>query len=305
MSHCSFQTQFGSIMDILAQAALPEIHRRVDDRCALVRKDIDALKRKCVMMEIEMRRVKGRFRRRVWISGTSVRCPTSLKSGRVVTSQQHPPNPQHIHNIQEVLQVLDDECPDIKEERENERENVAFERIPPQENAASSKSQFEDPEVQNALLLLSRTYSQPSEQLKLQVEKDIKEEKEISRDPHSYVPLWPSVTESTVPSPNSTVLSQTNKNQQHPTERAQKESSKSIQTFKRCDQLKEHLRSHTDEKPFMCVQCGHSFTKHSNLTRHAVVHSGKKPFQCLQCGKCFTRRCNLSSHHRIHTGNIT
>ncbi|XP_056599224.1 uncharacterized protein si:ch211-155e24.3 isoform X2 [Triplophysa dalaica] len=195
MSHCSFPTQFGSIMDLLSQAALAEIQRRVDDRCALVRKDIDALKRKCVMMEIEMRRVKGRFRRRVWISGTSDRCTTSLKSGRVITSQQHPTNPQHIHNIQEVLQVLNDECQDIKEERDDDRD-VAFERIPPQENAASSISQFEDPEVQNALFLLSRTCTQPSEQLKLeeeclrlQVGKDIKEEEETSRDPLSYAPL--------------------------------------------------------------------------------------------------------------------
>lgn len=58
-------------MESVARAAEAEISRRVDESCAVIRlelsrsrRDIDALKRKCVLMDSELRRVRGRGRRR-------------------------------------------------------------------------------------------------------------------------------------------------------------------------------------------------------------------------------------------------
>lgn len=60
-----------SIMEILAKAALAEINRRVDDSCAVLRleitqsqQDIDVLKKKCELMEGELRRTRMRTRRK-------------------------------------------------------------------------------------------------------------------------------------------------------------------------------------------------------------------------------------------------
>ncbi|XP_044224981.1 zinc finger protein 853 isoform X1 [Thunnus albacares] len=71
MESSSFQTQLLSVMDVLAKAAVAEINRRVDDSCAVLRlevsrsrSDIDLLKRKCEVMEAELRRTRMRARRK-------------------------------------------------------------------------------------------------------------------------------------------------------------------------------------------------------------------------------------------------
>nr|XP_046176690.1 zinc finger and SCAN domain-containing protein 2-like isoform X1 [Oncorhynchus gorbuscha] len=72
MASCSFQSQLVSIMEVLAKAAVAEINNRVDDSCAVIRlemtqsqRDIDVLKRKCRMMESELKKTQGRDRRKV------------------------------------------------------------------------------------------------------------------------------------------------------------------------------------------------------------------------------------------------
>lgn len=71
MSNCTFQAQLVSIMEILAKAAVAEINRRVNDSCAVIRlemrrsqRDIDALKRKYHVMDNELRRTRGRARKK-------------------------------------------------------------------------------------------------------------------------------------------------------------------------------------------------------------------------------------------------
>lgn len=71
MAQYSFQEQLLSVMEVLAKAATEEINRRVADSCAMIRlelsrsqRDIDSLKRKCQVMENELRKVRGRGRRK-------------------------------------------------------------------------------------------------------------------------------------------------------------------------------------------------------------------------------------------------
>ncbi|XP_042353011.1 zinc finger protein 135 [Plectropomus leopardus] len=73
MENGGFQSQLLSVMEVLAKAAVAEINRRVDDSCAVLRlevsqsrRDIDLLKRKCEVMEAELRRTRMRARRKVF-----------------------------------------------------------------------------------------------------------------------------------------------------------------------------------------------------------------------------------------------
>ncbi|XP_070829874.1 uncharacterized protein [Chaetodon trifascialis] len=73
MENCSFHSQLLSVMEVLAKAAVAEINRRVDDSCAVLRlevsqsrRDIDLLRRKCEVMEAELRRTRMRARRKAF-----------------------------------------------------------------------------------------------------------------------------------------------------------------------------------------------------------------------------------------------
>lgn len=49
--------------------------------------------------------------------------------------------------------------------------------------------------------------------------------------------------------------------------------------------LRQHMRTHTKEKPYRCKVCFQGFSMSGNLKRHMMTHTGERPHHCEVCGK--------------------
>lgn len=74
-------------------------------------------------------------------------------------------------------------------------------------------------------------------------------------------------------------------------------------SFGKSSHLRDHIRTHTGDRPYLCKYCGKGFTQYSNLRTHTRIHTGEKPYKCKHCDKKFTQAVTLRSHTRTHTGN--
>ncbi|XP_058867224.1 zinc finger protein CKR1-like isoform X2 [Acipenser ruthenus] len=53
-------------------------------------------------------------------------------------------------------------------------------------------------------------------------------------------------------------------------------------------------------KPFVCPDCGKTFSLPWNFKAHQRVHTGEKPYSCRLCGRRFSQLSNQRSHERTH-----
>ncbi|KAF2986788.1 hypothetical protein EK904_004749 [Melospiza melodia maxima] len=71
------------------------------------------------------------------------------------------------------------------------------------------------------------------------------------------------------------------------------------QSFSQPSELRNHVVTHSSDRPFKCGYCGRAFAGATTLNNHIRTHTGEKPFKCERCERSFTQATQLSRHQRM------
>ena len=72
--------------------------------------------------------------------------------------------------------------------------------------------------------------------------------------------------------------------------------------FTRHHNLKSHLLTHSQEKPYSCDTCDSRFRRLHDLKRHTKLHTGERPHVCPKCDRSFARGDALARHTKGQGG---
>jgi len=72
--------------------------------------------------------------------------------------------------------------------------------------------------------------------------------------------------------------------------------------FRLAGKLSQHMKKHSDERPYECQVCTARFKYKEGLKRHVKIHSELPICFCQVCGKGFRQTGNMKIHMRTHSG---
>uniref|UniRef100_A0A7N5JA46 Zinc finger protein n=1 Tax=Ailuropoda melanoleuca TaxID=9646 RepID=A0A7N5JA46_AILME len=74
-----------------------------------------------------------------------------------------------------------------------------------------------------------------------------------------------------------------------------------MKKFISANQLKRHMITHSEKRPYNCEICNKSFKRLDQVGAHKVIHSEDKPYKCKLCGKGFAHRNVYKNHKKERT----